>query len=329
MGGDDPKYTGQHQSMRCTADSKISEWYSHDETENKDIKADGQTTWDAKYKHKSGYCRYKLMTSWPKEGESYNMLLKDDAQARFEWQGMTTTLDWKKGDFSKEVDFGTYHSNSWFMNPYYRWESNRSFKKNSLSLGWVLRYGDWMLRQHFTAKEINEAEDKKVGDVMYFQKGKFVKDEFTLEWFNHANITQQSHERWKMLFSWANKDYGAALGLMGTHLNIPEPSLFLRYRACDHTSLGCHYTFDKTKPDTPHHWHLGVKYVGDKDTTFRVTTNNDMDTKMMVTHRLSDSSTMNFTFGHNLRSWVDGSKAYSKGFLGYPFNYGLVFKLDG
>jgi len=111
---------------------------------------------------------------------------------------------------------------------------------------------------------------------------------------------------------------------------MPKPTLYLRYRACGRTSLGCHYTFDKSKEATsPHLWNLGMKYVGDKDTTLRVTANNDMDAKMMVSHRLTDSSTMNLTASHNLKSWVDGSKAHSKGFLGYPWNYGLVFKLDG
>jgi len=331
MGGTDPKYTGPHQSMKCTADSKIDDWYAHDETENKDVKADGCTTWDAKYKHKSGFVRYKLLASCPKDGETSKLELKDESQARFEWQGMTTNIAWSRGVFSKEIDFGTYHSNNFFLNPYYRWESNKSFQKNSLALGWILRYGDWMFRQHVVANEINEGETTKVGDITYFQKGKFVKDEFTFEWFNKANITNKSHERWKALLSWANKDYGVRLGLMGFQLEMPEPSLFLRYRACDKMSLGAHYTYDTSDKhkEEPHHWHAGMKYVGDKDTTFRMTTNNHLMTKMMVTHRLTDSSTMNFTFGHNLRSWVDGSKAYSKGFLGYPWNYGLVFKIDG
>jgi len=244
MGGEDPKYTGPHQSMRCTADTKVDDWYSHDETENRDVKADNQTTWDAKYKHKSGYCRYKLMASCPVEKGSHNLLLKDDSQARFEWQGMTTTLNWGKETFSKEVDFGTYHTNSWFMNPYYRWESNKGFQKNSLALGWILRYGDWMFRQHVTAKNINEGEDKKVGDIEYSQKGKFVKDEFTVEWFNRANITKKTHVNSKALFSWANKDYGTALGLDAKELQMPITSLYLRYRSCDKMSLGCHYSCD-------------------------------------------------------------------------------------
>jgi len=327
MGGEDPKYTGPHQNMRCTADSKMGDWYSHDETENKDVKADGKTTMDAKWKHKSGYVRYKLYSSWPKVGENHNLEFTDDKQVRFEWQGLKTTMDFKKDVFSKEVDFGTFHSNSWFMNPYTRWESNTSFKDNSLAAGMVLRYGDWMFRQEVEAQQIHEAEDKLVGDVLYSQKGKFVKDEFTLEWTNRANITKMTHDRWKLLAHWANKDYGAVFGLTSKHREMPEPSLFLRYRACDKTSVGAHYTYMKTKAD-PNHWHIGMKYVGDKNTTCRVMTNNELNCKMNVTHRLSDKNTMMFTFGHNLKSWVNGSKAYEKGFLGYPWSYGLVFKLE-
>jgi len=72
-----------------------------------------------------------------------------------------------------------------------------------------------------------------------------------------------------------------------------------------------------------------MKYVGDKNTTIRTSTDHKMDSKVMVSHRLTDSCTMNATFGHNLKSWLDGTKAHSSGFLGYPWNYGLVFKLDG
>jgi len=146
----------------------------------------------------------------------YILEFTDDKQVRFEWQGMKTTMDFKKDVFSKEVDFGTFHSNSWFMNPYTRWESNTKFKDNGMALGMILRYGDWMFRQEIEAKEIFEAEDKKVGDILYAQKGKFVKDEFTLEWTNRANITQRTHDRWKMLAQWANKDYGAVFGLTST-----------------------------------------------------------------------------------------------------------------
>jgi len=132
-----------------------------------------------------------------------------------------------------------------------------------------------------------------------------------------------------MLFSWSNKDYGTSLNLKGENANMPVPTLYLRYRACDNTSLGCQYSFDKEQDAGKEHaFSFGVKYVGDKDTTVRASADCHMDSKLNVSHRLSDSCTMNFTFGHNLWSWTRGHEN-NKQFLGYPWNYGLVFKLDG
>jgi len=325
----DPKYTGPHQSMRCTADTKIDDWYNHDETENRDVKCDDKTTFDAKYKHSSGYVRYKLYAGYPKVGDTVNMTLTDDSQARFTWRGITTTLEFKKKEFYKEVDFGTFHANNWFMNPYYRWQSETNFKNNSLALGWVLRHGDWMFRQQLRARDLRvNGDEGKVGDVEYEQKGKYVRDQFALEFYNKANITKRTSDMWKMLFSWANKDYGAALNLTGENTNMPVPTLYLRYSACDNTSLGCQYSYDKDQTDNQHAFSFGAKYVGDKNTTVRASADHNLASKLFVSHRLNDSCTMNFTFGHNLWSWTSDHKN-TKGFLGYPWNYGLTFKLDG
>lgn len=322
------QYSGPHQNMRCTADTKIDDWYMHDETENKDVKADDKTTFDAKYKHNTGYVRYKLYSSYPKVGDSAHMTLTDDAQARFAWRGLTTTLEFKKDDFYKEVDFGTYAASNWFFNPYYRWASNRSFKNNSLALGFVTRMNDLMVRSQLVAKNLNEGEEK-VGDVMYEEKGKYVRDQMTLEYYHLSNITQRTASIWKMLLQWSNKDYGATLNFEGKGLNMPKPKLALRYRACDNMSVGAHYTYDQDDKDRQHRGAVGVKYVGDKDTTIRATADCCMNSKLNVSHRLSSSCSMNFTFQHNLLSWTSADHTYKKGFLGYPFNYGLVFKLDG
>merc|ERR1719281_1278138 len=214
------------------------------------------------------------------------------------------------------------------MNPYYRWSSARNFMNNSLALGWVTRYGEWMFRQQLVAKNLNESADAKVGDVMFEQKAKYVRDQLTLESYHLTNVTTRAQQLWKLLMSWSNKDYGVALNLTGEELNVPKPTLYLRYRGCDKTSLGCQYTYDNENKEMPHGFTMGVKYVGDKNTTVRATADCHMNSKLNVSHRLSDSCSMNFTFQHNLASWT-GDHAYKKGFLGYPFNYGLVFKLDG
>lgn len=131
-----------------------------------------------------------------------------------------------------------------------------------------------------------------------------------------------------MLFQWSNKDYGTALNLTGKGSNMPVPTLYLRYSACDNTSLGCQYSYNKDEADNEHAFSFGAKYVGDKNTTVRASADHHLDSKLFVSHRLSDSCTMNFTFGHNLWSWTSDNNN-KKGFLGYPWNYGLTFKLDG
>lgn len=331
----DPQYTGPHQSFRCTADTKIEDWYQHDETENKDVKADNKTVWDAKYKHSSGFVRYKLNATPNAQG----LTLANDAQARFDWQGLSTTLEFKGKDFTKEVDFGTHHFRSVFMNPYCRWKSNLSFRNNNLALGWVARYQDFMLRQALVVNGLNErgvkdgeAVEQRFGDVVVEQKAKFVRDQLSFEWYNKMNFSGQKHELWKLLLSWSNKEYGVALNASGEGTAIPRLTSYLRYRACNNLSLGAHYSYQHPKDETQkpdHSGKFGVKYTGDKSTTLRATVDHDLNNQINAVHRLSDSCTMNFTLEQNIRSYFKSDYKSSGGFMGYPFKYGLVFKLDG
>jgi len=219
-----------------------------------------------------------------------------------------------------------------------------------------------MERCQLRLSNIKLSGEKKVEQVHWETKGKYVRDEFSVDWYTLTNIKERKNDMYKLMLAWCDKTYGLGLGLEGAGKNTPLVNGYLRYRPCDKLSFGAKYVFKQTpavvkpaatgkKPETAstdtkqvntaespkiadpakieHKFTMGVKWTADKDTTVRSSIDCDLLYKMNVQHKLSDSTSVGLTTQTNLYQYFPNAPKYEGGRFGYPLNFGFVWKLDG
>jgi len=316
------KYEGPHSGFRSTCDVKIEDWYLNDQTEHKDNKNDNKFTVDAKFKHSKGFVRTKLYCATDRDGDAYQMKLSDDAIARIKWGEKDTHIEFKGGQFYYETDLGSKSlaNGKLFVNPYVRWESERDFGKNSLRAGGVFRYSNLMLRAQL--RLANLLHDDR--EVHLDAKSHFIKNEWSVETFKSVDLKNKALNSWKVLAGWQNNTYGAlvhASDVKGT----ANAGAYLIYKHNKDLSLGTKYDhgIKNRKPG----FVLGGQWLASKDTTIRKTLNAGLDMKTFLSHRLNSHSSLMCNFETNLKQFLPEAEAY-KGYMGYPFKWGMVLKID-
>lgn len=94
----------------------------------------------------------------------------------------------------------------------------------------------------------------------------------------------------------------------------------------DTLSLGAKYSCD-IKKDKPHGFLSGLKWSPDKNTTVKYTMDCSLVNQIWLSHKLENGCKLNASFKSNMNQYGPSAPAYN-GFMGYPFNYGFVFKMD-
>lgn len=345
-------YQGPHSSFSVTHEPKIEDFYVNSQVEHLDHKNNDTTSVDAKFKHSKGFVRSKLHFSTPydKTANEYRLNVNHDSQGRVDWNNMRTFFEFKGTTMRKEVDFGShgFADNRLWINPYYGWNSNTDFSSNSLRVGGVFRYKELMWRAQVRLNKLLESGNT-LGSVSVDQKGHFQKDEFNVQWFLAANASNQSVEKWNLLFGYENNRFGALAHASqdraaSTNLNCGS---YLIYKHESALSAALKYTCTTTYSQKAeakegqanteaagsqsynHRVQAGIQYVADKDTTCRWTGDNNWMAHFHLNHRWNQNLNILLNFQTNLRCMINAQPLPSgRGYMGYPFNYGLVFKVN-
>lgn len=331
--GDTKKYEGYHSRFQTTCDEKIDDFYTNPEAEHRENKCDDVTSFDGKFKHAKGFMKLKLHLDTLKDGDSYKVAVRDDAVSRFKWNNLHMHLEFKGNQVIKEVDFGSHSlmGGRLWSNPYVRWQMENDFTKNALHLGCVNRYNDLMVRSAIRLNGLME-NDKKLNSIAVDTNGHFQRKDFIFRWFNTFNVTKRVIENFKMLTGYENSNYGALAHYTKVPGKYHQCGSYLIYRHNNNLSFGSKYTYTegdhKDAEKRPHMVVAGMQYVADKNSTVRFTVDSEMKSVGHLSHKLNDSCTMLLNLSTNYRQFLPNATPYEKGYMGYPFNYGMVFKVN-
>jgi len=330
------KYTGPHSGFQCSADIRIEDWYLNDELEHRDNKVDNACTVDGKFKHEKGFVRAKMIFETPKaeNGESYQLSVRNDAMARIQWNQAQLHVEFKGKQLFKEVDFGSHSlaNGKIWVNPCYRWESNTDFSKNSLRIGGVFRYNELMWRAQARFNGLLEGEKSNLGSIALDQHGEIIKNEFRLKWFTAFNATKKTLESWNVLGGWQNANYGALLHVNKAGDNGLNCGGYMMYQHANNLKFAGKYTHIDGKvaaeAGKENNAIVGMSYVADKETSIRATADMCLNVQSHVTHKLNNNLSLMFNFNSNLKQFLPSPKAPMNGYMGYPFKFGLVMKVN-
>jgi len=250
--------------------------------------------------------------------------MKDEVTVDMDAGKMNTVCELKKDVMTHQTDFGTTKllDDKFLLNPYFRFESDRSLNNKKVFLGGVSRWGEFMLRNQFAFKNST--------DLKFDARLNYVHNNCNLTLSKSCDLINVKLLNWRLLTGYEDNTYSSYLEVLKESGNnwANWARVHLGYKMCDNfdVALSLHQNVETT---TERKMDLGFRYKLDKNTEVKQKVNCNLDTSCFMKHKLNDSTWMLFTMSTNLRNLGSSTQSSGyKGFMNYPFNYGFKLKVD-
>lgn len=322
MGG----YDGPHKDFANCLDENVEDLPKH---QSDDILGefwgDNATKVGLTFKHNTGTLKWNMNHKVSEEASGLSHNFGDDSEMTFKCQGLLQKYKLKSDSWWVHTEFKEQSllEGKALLNSYMRLQADRNNQNHKLGVGAVFRWDHFK----FHLQLRHDAWDNH--NVAWNSDWK--KGNWRVSTHKCWNVQKGGLPCWNLLGGYADNTLSTFVQASKAGESdawVDTVQLHAAYKQNDNWDYGVNVKQNLVTEERS--GEAGLRWKLAEGTTHRVKIDNELNVGWVTSHKINSNVTMNFCVGSNthLLKGMESDWSTKKGFLTYPFNFALRFKVN-